>query len=538
VSRLIRSAAVAATAALLATGPAWAAEGTDREDPIPAAVGPGNVRGFYVNPDVPPGYDSQRWLALVQRDLRRWGDPFLGTTTASPAAHSDGQNTIGFSFLAEGQLGLTTMTDNGLPRSLSRVEPCSTSEVSGTADTVGTTVRRVRVRLRRDVIRDGRVRRRTLRRSVERRSKTLRRDGLTASQCVTGPDAAVTRLATREVDIELARDTGDTPWEFGPVHPAESEVDLEETLLHELGHAHGLAHQIPECDISTPMRASLPPGSWWRAQDDASWIDCEANTMTPPDTPPDPGPPGGTPLAGITVHANPTLAGGLDPNRFLAVVGAVVARLGGTFGGTTTAEPGHPDATSVVGLAPVFADSLVETSDFALTTVLTLPRHETCSAVVRRTGIRVVKRASVRRRLSGRLVRLRRDSLVTRRRPRTDYTCTPRAATSSTLGTAREVDVRINDRYAYELGPSHPLLGTRYDLETAVLAGLLAATGTPRASDPCAPDTPVAPLMPGDWWRGPNDVSRAHCRRTDSAVPAQVRDDRPSRSRRSVVRVG
>ncbi|MEA2271490.1 MAG: hypothetical protein QOI98_198 [Solirubrobacteraceae bacterium] len=536
--RRVTALAVLAAASVLSLAPAaGAAVPADREDPIPASVGPANVRGFYVNPETPPGYDSARWVALVQRALRRWGDTFLGFTSSSSQAHTDGQNTIGFAFLNEGQLGVTSAQDNALLRSLPRVEQCSDAAVPGTADVAAEAIRRVKFRMRRDLIRKGRVRRRTITRSAERRSESVASSPLVGRQCVTGPGVDVSRLTVREVDISFGRNPGPYFWDLGPAYPADTQVDLEETVLHELGHAHGLTHQLAVCDVTTPMRASIPSASWWRGQDEAAWSDCPSTTMTPGDSPPEPGSTGATPLAGITVFANSTLAGGLDPERFARVVEAVVTRLGGTFGGTTSSAPGDPDGVSVVGLAPVFGNGLVETSNFPLTTLLTVPAHGTCIPNKRAFTIRVLKRASIRRRLRGRRVTLRRDHFVNRQQQRTSYACADQPEATTTVGTGTEVDVRINDRYAYEFGPPHPLLGTRYDLETAVLAGLLGATGSPRSSDACATGTPVAPLMPGDWWRGPADVSRAQCHRTDGAVAAQTLAAGRPRARRSLLRV-
>jgi hypothetical protein len=519
VHRLAAPLAVAATSAALV---APAAAQTDREDAIPASVGPANVHGFYVNPQTPPGVDPARWMALAQRTLRRWGDTFLGETGSSAALHSDHQNTIGFTALGAGQLGRTSSSEFSQSQTLTRVDQCTTVDVAGTDDTVAEQIVRKRFRLRRDVIRKSRVRRRMLTRSAERRSETVARQPLQGTQCVTGPGGTAARLQSREVDVEMGTTPTPYSWDAGPAHPTSSQVDLEETLLHELGHAHGLAHQLDKCDVTTPMRGQLPSESWWRAQDEAAWADCPTTSKSPGDTPPDPGAPPATPLAGITVYANPALAGGLDPERFAQVVQAVVTRLGGAYGGTSPSAPGDPDATSVVGLAPVYGNGLSETSQFPLSTTVTTPAHLSCTQERRTFTIRVVKRASITRRVRGKRVRLRRDHFVNGKQTRTTFACDEQPAVTAEVGTGTEVDVRINDRYAYELGPTHPVLGTRYDLETAVLSGLLAATGTPRSADACSTTTPVAPLMPGDWWRGADDVSRAQCHRTDQAVAAQT----------------
>jgi hypothetical protein len=527
------SALLAVAAAALAAGQTPALAQTDREDPVPASTGPGNVRGFYVNPSTPAGVDPARWLALAQRVLARWGDTYLGQTNASPSSHTDRQSTIGFSAsLGASFLGLTSGNDFATTQTLPRVDQCTTLDVPGTDDAATTTVTHKRFRMRRDLIKKGRVRKRTITRSAERRSETVTRTPLRGRQCVTGDDVDVARLQNRELDIELGTNPTPYTWDAGPAHPTSSQVDLEETLLHEIGHAHGLAHQLPQCDLTTPMRASLPSGSWWRAQDEASWTDCPSTSMFSGDTPPDPGPPPATPLAGITVFANPTLAAGLDPERFGQVVQSVVTRLGGTYGGTTTSAPGDPDGVSVVGLGSVFGNGLAETDEIPLSTELTVSAHLTCTQERRAFTILVPKRTSVRRRLGGRLVRLRRDHFVKSKHERITFDCNPQPAVTTVVGTGNEVDVRINDRYAYEFGPSHPVIGTRYDLETAVLSGLLDATGSPRSSDVCSTTTPVAPLMPGDWWRGPGDVSRAQCHRSDQAVPAQVVTAGPPRVRR------
>jgi hypothetical protein len=530
---------LALAAAAVAAGPSPAhAQGTDREDPIPASVGPGNDHGFYVNPQTPAGVDPVRWLALAQRVLTRWGDTYLGQTGASPANHTDKVSTIGFSAsLGSSFLGLMSGSDFATSQTLDRVDQCSTVDVPGTDDAHETKVTHKRFKLRRDLVRKGRIRKRTITRSAERRAETLTSTPLTGRQCVTGDDVDVARLQSRELDIEIGTNPTPYTWDLGPAHPTSNQVDLEETLLHELGHTHGLAHQLPKCDRTTPMRSDLPSASWWRAQDDASWTDCPTTSLSSGDTPPDPGAPPGAPLAGITVFANPTLAAGLDPGRFGQVVQSVVARLGGTYGGTTSSAPGDPDGVSAVGLASVFGNGLAETSDIPLSTELTVPAHLSCTQERRAFTIRTVKRASIKRRAGGRTVRLRRDRFVDSRHERTTFACTPQPAVTTVVGTGTEVDVRINDRYAYELGPGHPTIGTRYDLETAVLSGLMDATGSPRSTDVCSTTTPVAPLMPGDWWRGPNDVSRAQCHRTDQAVPAQVVTAGPAPARRVLTAV-
>jgi hypothetical protein len=526
-----------AAAALAVASPAHA-QGTDREDPIPPSVGPGNVHGFYVNPQTPAGVDPTRWLALVQRVLRRWGDPYLGPTGASPANHTDRVSTIGFSgSLGSSFLGLTSGNDFATPQTLERVDQCSTVDVAGTDDAHETKLTRKRFRLRRDLVRKGRVRKRTITRSAERRAETVSRTPLTGRQCVTGDDVDVARLPHRELDIEIGTNPTPYTWDLGPAHPTSNQVDLEETLLHELGHTHGLAHQLPKCDVTTPMRAQLPSGSWWRGQDEAAWTDCPTTTQSPGDTPPDPGQMPTTLLAGITVFANPALAAGLDPGRFAQVVQSVVTRLGGTYGGTTTAAPGDPDRVSVVGLASVFGNGLAETSSIPLSTELTVPAHLACMQERRAFTIHVVKRASVGRRVGSRLVKLRRDHFVNEKHERTTFACDAQPAMTTVVGTGTEVDVRLNDRYGYEFGPTHPLIGTRYDLETAVLSGLMDATGSPRSSDVCSTTTPVAPLMPGDWWRGPSDISRSQCHRDDQAVPAQVQHAGPPRLRRVLTQI-
>lgn len=49
-----------------------------------------------------------------------------------------------------------------------------------------------------------------------------------------------------ELDLQVRPDppTSGTTWEYGPSTPSSTEYDMETLLLHELGHAHGLAHRI------------------------------------------------------------------------------------------------------------------------------------------------------------------------------------------------------------------------------------------------------------------------------------------------------
>lgn len=59
----------------------------------------------------------------------------------------------------------------------------------------------------------------------------------------------------------------DAPWAPGPALPDARHVDLETTILHELGHYAGNGRHARNCRDS-PMWASLGPGEWWHSPTD------------------------------------------------------------------------------------------------------------------------------------------------------------------------------------------------------------------------------------------------------------------------------
>jgi len=110
---------------------ASAAKAADRADPIPASVGPAGRAGFYINPSA-PGLDSARVQAIIQRSIARWGDGYLGLTTAVPGV-ADGLSVVGVTTLPTGLLGLATTrssTARRSPRSISRPTMCCTRPIS------------------------------------------------------------------------------------------------------------------------------------------------------------------------------------------------------------------------------------------------------------------------------------------------------------------------------------------------------------------------------------------------------------------------
>ncbi|HEX8120958.1 MAG TPA: hypothetical protein VF549_06805 [Solirubrobacteraceae bacterium] len=517
---------VASLAALAVAPAAAAAEGVDRVDPIPASTGPPLNSDWHVNPTVPPAVDRDAWIALARHSIERWGGHYAGLTTASPD-ETDGRNVIGFaSDLPADILGVTEHRDAGEVSEVARPTACSPEPAPFTDDSVVERVSWTTVRLRRDRIRGRKVRRRTVKRRVRRTSYELVRAPVQQEACVTGPsEHYVEKRTSHETDIVV---DDDASWGPLPAHPDGEHMDLAQNVLHELGHAAGLSHQRPLCDPRTPMRASIATGDWWRGVDDASRWDCPSNSITAdPAAGRAPGPAGFS-LDGATVFVNPSVPPGYDADRFVALVRGVVERLGGTYGGLTERAPQSPDLVSVVGFGQLIGSSFAWPSA-PLTTRVTTPAHQACQPAPVTVSEKRVKRRRSRRRVGRRRVRIRRDVLVQRVVGASGFACAPQAPTVQESAAGRERDVVLNDGEAWELGPEHPVLATRYDAETAVLKALVGGSGLETVDDACDASTPLAVLIPGDWWRGAGDVSRAECERQDNSAQPRVRRTRTGR---------
>lgn len=260
-------------AAVFGAGAA-AAHAADQTDPLYPGVGPAGGLSFYVNPAVPPGYDANRYLAVVQRALARWGDAYLGLTTTPPGTGDD-VNVIGFSSgLPEFVTGLHQLRTRSVLTTTPGAQTCRTVQV---LKRVTIKVRkRVRVRRVRTVIVDGqRVRRARWVRVVKRVPKQVLRH-VPVERCTQGPP--VQRWETiAEHDILL---DDAMPWQLGPDYPDASAIDFETVLLHELGHASGLDHTLEPCSASSPMPAATYSGDWWRGPADNSLTVCLADNGT------------------------------------------------------------------------------------------------------------------------------------------------------------------------------------------------------------------------------------------------------------------
>ena len=128
---------------------ASAVQAADRVDPIPASVGPAGRAGFYINPSA-PGLDAARVQAIVQRSIARWGDGYLGLTTAVPGV-ADGISVVGVTTLPTGLLGLATTRSSTATIPAPATQNCvpAPRELSDTARREN---RRLTARLRRDTL--------------------------------------------------------------------------------------------------------------------------------------------------------------------------------------------------------------------------------------------------------------------------------------------------------------------------------------------------------------------------------------------------
>ena len=502
---------------------AGSARAADRSDPIPASVGPPGGVGFYVNPSA-PGLDPARVQEIVLRSLQRWGDTFLGLTTAQPGA-IDGTNVIGVGTLPSGALGVTQTRSPQTVTPVAATRSCVPTQRELT-DKVTRRNRALRVSLRRDAIVGRRLRRRSVRRTIRVPTYARTRAAAVTQLCTLG-SATSNVTAKPEIDVVLQTSPGSHPWQLGPALPTDSEYDFETNALHELGHVSGLAHQIDECDPSTPMPVSQSDSEYWHAVDEWLRPDCAVSAPPAPapavlngsdSTEPLPGA-GATTLAGMSIHVNPRVPAGYDAARFVAVATRAIRRAGGTPVDVADVAPTSGDGVSVLGFASLGTGTL--------SSVTRTPRRQVVEAYgvssCRRATRRVRRQIVVRRVLRRRGLRLRRDVVQTRTRSVRGFACTKSTRPATTTSIAPEIDLRINqDSIAWELGPKLPTDGTRWDLETAVLQDIM--TGLPRGSacDATTPNT-SAGVQPGDWWRSTTEVRRTRCESGTSNSAASTR---------------
>lgn len=494
--------------------PAGSAPAADRSDPIPPSVGPSGGLGFYLNPTTPPGLDPGRVAAIVQRSLARWGNAYLGTTTAVPGV-ADGLNVVGLTDLPPEYLGLMqSQSDSTTVPVAPRLTCAGVGRELG--DSVRRTNRVLRATLRRDVLSRGRVRRRSVRRGIRVPKFTRKQAPVIAQLCTLAPGTSNT-TPRYDFDVLLRTAPASGPWTLGPALPSFAEYDFETNLLHELGHVSGLAHQVDDCDPSTPMATGQSNATYWHAVDEWRLLGC------PVENPPGPAPSvrngadsgeplpgaGASALSGQRILVNPRVPAGYDSARFVAVATRAIARAGGTPAGVTNAPPVSGDGQSVLGFAPLDVGVLTTSSRLPQEQGLQSYRVPSCRSAKVRVRRQVVLRRYVRR--SGR--RLRRDVIATRTRTVPGYRCTTATKPATRNAIAPELDLRINEAsVAWELGPRLPTEGTRWDLETSLLQAVMSAGGAP-AGGPCDTTTPNTSdgSAPGDWWRSSTEVSRAGC---------------------------
>jgi hypothetical protein len=498
--------------AVAAAGPVRAA---DRSDAIPVTVGPPGGVGFYVNPDA-AGLEPARVQEILVRSLVRWGNTYLGLTTAVPGA-DDAINVIGVTALPDGLLGLAQTRTPPITRPVPASTVCA--RTSGeTSDTVRRSTRSVRVLLRRDVAVAGTVRRRSVRRTLRVPRFKRVRAALSVRAC-TLTSATTSTTVARQFDVLLKPSPVSGPWSLGPAFPVSPAFDFETNALHELGHISGLAHQIDECDPSTPMPSDQSPAEYWHAVDE--WRRPGCVIPTPP-TPPAPAPavltgadssdplPGvGSKLAGQRILVNPRVPAGYDAARFVAVAERAIRRAGGTPAGLTNAAPVPGDHQTVLGFSGL-RDGVL-TSWGTVARRQSVPAHTVRSCRVAR--VRVLRPVVLRRTVSSGGLRLRRDVVQTKVRTVSGFQCTSRRRAARTAGIAPELDVRVNEiSVAWELGPRLPADGTRWDLESALLQTLAGASGAPTGGrcDTTTPNSSTG-LSPGDWWRSVAEVRRSRC---------------------------
>jgi hypothetical protein len=511
-----------------------AASAADRTDRIPASVGPDDYRSYFVNPSTPAGVDSALWQAAAKRTLERWGATYLGTTTVSPDVHTDGINVIGFSAIAEaGVLGRNTKGKGGVRKNPGGGDTCAPIATTVVNETLTPVAETIKLKLRSDRIVRRKVRKRTV--TTTRKVNTARIDTspVIGQRCVTTTPDFESDPATVKHESDVQMDTAPPkPWYIGPSYPTGDQVDLETVLLHELGHAAGLDHQLQQCDPSTPMYPSTSNGDFWRGVDETHIQACGGiYGVTPDPAAGAEGPFGFASLGGMPFVVNPAVPPGYDSARFVALAQSIVERWGGTFAGTTALKPTQGDGQNVIGF-DVIAGVDYEISSFGSRERLVTPARADCTLTTGPVSTYKVKRVTKRRRIRVRgrrkTLKYRKDRVVTTKvQGPVSGTCATVAAVTDQKAPAREVDLGLaNEMNAYEMGPKHPVQRTRVDMATMLADAVGRIAGAP-VTDPCARTSPVADdLLPGEWWRSPNDVQRFDCGAPRAAVRSAGRAGR------------
>jgi hypothetical protein len=218
-------------------------------------------RSFYVNKAVPKGYDAERFAAVVQRAVERWGGVLAGTTDAKPT-QGDGVSVIGFDTIARTNFELTTRTE-AERLVFPAYRTCSIVAGPVPSYRVKKVTKKVKVRVK--------GRRKTLK---------LRRDKLVQTS-VTGPatgqcadHAAENRPGTTTVETDLGIAHEMDAYEMGPLHPVlTTRVDMATMLANALGQAAGIAPAA--CgSTATPVTATVLPGDWWHTPTDLNRVTC------------------------------------------------------------------------------------------------------------------------------------------------------------------------------------------------------------------------------------------------------------------------
>lgn len=234
--------------------------GVDSTEPLP---GPGAAAlagiNVLVNPRVPAGYDTARFVSVATRAIRRAGGTPAGVTDAAPSS-GDGVSVLGFAPLGVGTLSSATR----LPRQ-QILQPY-----------VVFACRKANKRMRRQVI---------LRRTVRRSGRRLRRDlirtrtrTVSGFTCMRSTRPGATAAFAPEVDLRINQQS--LAWEFGPKFPTDgTRWDLETAILQDV------MSGLPEgsaCDVATPnTSAGASPGDWWRSTAEVQRTRClsgESNT--------------------------------------------------------------------------------------------------------------------------------------------------------------------------------------------------------------------------------------------------------------------
>lgn len=508
---------------------------------------------FYVNPSTPPGIDGDRFVAIARAALQRWGFGYLGTTDrppSPPATEGDGDrvNVIGFrsdmpQYVNGRRSWRGRQEGSPSPSSSACVDvPLETHRVSE-AKQLET------VSYRRDVISGRRALRVVKKRSFEVPVRRIEAQSVAARRCrasAGGPGFGYT--VSVENDIAL---NGNLTWNTETRHPTEHEMDLRSTLLHELGHAAGLDHATVRCDGTTPMATYLEPGEWWRGLDDWRLEPCTAAKPVADPLGANEAPVPFAGLSGLTIRVNESVPRGYDRSRWIETAKRAIARMGGVYAGASSRAPTVNDGESTIAIGP--AVTRIQWAGVPIRQSLLRPERQTCEAARGTTTVPVVKPRTIRsrvagrlvkrrvggrwitrrtrsgrsirrrvggrvvvRRSKGRLVRLRRDLVLQGPASFVDARCGTLAGDAIDEGVVgREIDVLVGEDadVQFETGPQRPVLGTRLDLETALLQGLAGALGHGQGKNPCDPATPFGPIEPGDWWRGSDDYRKDACRR-------------------------